>query len=211
MASFLPDLSVFAFVCPFSFPFLSSSKTSGCSVTTCLALIHYGSAFCFPVSLRISWARREQAMQAARFWGASEGTTITPDLAFYSWFANIVRTQLGYEQLLTRVRAQLGEEVFITAWNEGQTMTVEQLLGKQGSETEVQQHMSIASSSPNPTGLTAREVLRLLAQGLTSAQIAQKLVIGVVTVNFHVRSIYIKLGVSSRSAATRYALEHNLV
>jgi DNA-binding NarL/FixJ family response regulator len=150
-------------------------------------------------------------MQAARFWGASEGTTITPDLAFYSWFANIVRTQLGYEQLLTRVRAQLGEEVFITAWNEGQTMTVEQLLGKQGSETEVQQHMSIASSSPNPTGLTAREVLRLLAQGLTSAQIAQKLVIGVVTVNFHVRSIYIKLGVSSRSAATRYALEHNLV
>jgi len=51
----------------------------------------------------------------------------------------------------------------------------------------------------------------LLAQGLTSAQIAEQLVIGVVTVNFHVRSIYSKLGVTSRSAATRYALEHHLM
>ncbi|MGZ6368275.1 MAG: response regulator transcription factor [Ktedonobacteraceae bacterium] len=40
---------------------------------------------------------------------------------------------------------------------------------------------------------------------------AERLVIGVVTVNFHVRSIYSKLGVSSRSAATRYAIEHKLV
>ena len=68
-----------------------------------------------------------------------------------------------------------------------------------------------AFTSPNI--LTAREmdVLRLLAQGLTSAQIAKQLVIGVVTVNFHVRSIYSKLGVTSRAAATRYALEHHLV
>jgi DNA-binding NarL/FixJ family response regulator len=64
-----------------------------------------------------------------------------------------------------------------------------------------------------PDGLTAREVevLRLVAQGFTSAQIAEQLVIGLATVNFHVRSIYSKLGVSSRSAATRYAIEHNLV
>jgi DNA-binding NarL/FixJ family response regulator len=72
---------------------------------------------------------------------------------------------------------------------------------------------STAPARGNPFSLTARaiEVLRLLAQGLTSPQIAQQLVIGVVTVNFHVRSIYSKLGVSSRSAATRYAIEHNLV
>jgi DNA-binding NarL/FixJ family response regulator len=64
-----------------------------------------------------------------------------------------------------------------------------------------------------PDGLSAREVevLCLLAQGLTSAQIAERLVISVVTVNFHVRSIYSKLGVTSRAAATRYALEHHLV
>ena len=55
------------------------------------------------------------------------------------------------------------------------------------------------------------EVLHLLAQGLTSAQIAELLVIGLVTVNAHVRSIYSKLGVTSRAAATRYALEHQLL
>ena len=61
--------------------------------------------------------------------------------------------------------------------------------------------------------LTAREmdVLRLLAQGLTSAQMAERLVIGLVTVNSHVRSIYSKLGVTSRAAATRYALEQHLL
>ena len=61
--------------------------------------------------------------------------------------------------------------------------------------------------------LTPREidVLRLLAQGLTSSQIAERLVIGLVTVNSHVRSVYSKLGVTSRAAATRYALEHHLL
>ena len=72
---------------------------------------------------------------------------------------------------------------------------------------------SAAAAPPSHAGLTAREmdVLRLLAQGLTSAQIAERLVIGLVTVNAHVRSIYSKLGVTSRAAATRYALEHHLL
>jgi len=55
------------------------------------------------------------------------------------------------------------------------------------------------------------DVPRLLAKGLTSAEIAEQLVIGVVTVNSHVRSIYSKLGVTSRAAATRSALEHHLL
>ena len=48
-------------------------------------------------------------------------------------------------------------------------------------------------------GLTAREVvvLRLLAQGLTDAQIAETLVISTRTVNAHLRSIYSKLDVTS--------------
>jgi DNA-binding NarL/FixJ family response regulator len=72
---------------------------------------------------------------------------------------------------------------------------------------------SVASLPPLHAGLTPREmeVLRLLAQGLTSAQIAEQLVIGLVTVNSHVRSIYSKLEVTSRSAATRYVLEHHLL
>lgn len=62
------------------------------------------------------------------------------------------------------------------------------------------------------TNLTAREseVLQLLAQGLTSAQIAQQLIITPFTVNAHIRSIYGKLGINTRSAATRYVFEQHL-
>jgi NarL family two-component system response regulator LiaR len=61
--------------------------------------------------------------------------------------------------------------------------------------------------------LSAREVdvLRLLAQGYTDTQIAGQLIISVRTVNTHLTSIYRKIQVSSRAAATRYAIEHQLV
>src|SRR5215472_4432294 len=61
-------------------------------------------------------------------------------------------------------------------------------------------------------GLTVREVevLRLLAAGLTDAQIAGQLTISPRTVNVHLTSIYRKIAVSSRVAATRYAIEQHL-
>jgi len=64
-----------------------------------------------------------------------------------------------------------------------------------------------------PAGLTAREVdvLRLVARGLTDAQVAGQLVLSPRTVNAHLRSIYSKLNVTSRTAATRYAVEHHFV
>lgn len=68
------------------------------------------------------------------------------------------------------------------------------------------------SLSP-PAGLTAREVevLRLVAQGLSDAQVAEQLVVSPRTVTTHLTSIYNKLGVNSRVAATRFAVEHRLV
>jgi DNA-binding NarL/FixJ family response regulator len=54
-------------------------------------------------------------------------------------------------------------------------------------------------------------VLRLLAQGLSDARIAEHLVISPRTVNRHTTSLYNKLGVSSRAAATRAAIEHHLL
>jgi DNA-binding NarL/FixJ family response regulator len=61
--------------------------------------------------------------------------------------------------------------------------------------------------------LTAREVevLRLLARGLSNNQIAELLVLSPYTVNKHTQSIYSKLFVNSRSAATRYAIEHHIL
>ena len=61
-------------------------------------------------------------------------------------------------------------------------------------------------------GLTVREVeiLRLVAAGMTNRQTAERLGLSIRTVDAHLRSIYAKLGIKSRSAATRYAVEHNL-
>jgi predicted ATPase/DNA-binding CsgD family transcriptional regulator len=64
----------------------------------------------------------------------------------------------------------------------------------------------------DPDALTAREVevLRRAAKGLTDAEIGTQLVLSPRTVQVHLRSIYSKLGITTRSAATRYALEHHL-
>jgi DNA-binding NarL/FixJ family response regulator len=70
-----------------------------------------------------------------------------------------------------------------------------------------------ASYTPeHPAGLTSREVevLGLVAGGMTSAQIAKDLFLSPRTVETHITSIYHKLGVTSRAAATRFALEHGL-
>ena len=120
----------------------------------------------------------------------------------------------------TAARAQLGEEVFTAALAEGRTMTPEQALAAQwpvtmSTPTKTGQSSTLpAKSSPTyPAGLTAREVeiLRLVVQGLTDAQVAEQLVISPRTVNWHLTSIYSKLQVSSRTAATRFAIEQHLI
>jgi ribulose-phosphate 3-epimerase len=61
--------------------------------------------------------------------------------------------------------------------------------------------------------LTAREVqvLRLVAAGKTNRAIAADLFISEKTVARHVSNIFVKLGLSTRAAATAYAYEHDLV
>jgi DNA-binding NarL/FixJ family response regulator len=54
-------------------------------------------------------------------------------------------------------------------------------------------------------------VLRFIAKGLTDAQIAEQLVTNPSTVNTHLKAIYGKIQVSSRSATTHYAIEHGFV
>jgi DNA-binding NarL/FixJ family response regulator len=124
------------------------------------------------------------------------------------------------ERMRARVRAQLGEQAFAQALAEGRAMTPEQALAAgqptmptspppAHARTDRQKVLSPASLGE----LTAREVevLRLVAQGLIDAQVADVLVISPRTVNAHLRSIYSKLGITSRHAATLFALEQHLI
>ena len=74
-------------------------------------------------------------------------------------------------------------------------------------------HRRTGRSAPYPDGLTAREVevLRLLARGRTTRQIAAELVISAKTADRHVQNCYAKIGVSTRGAAALYAAERALV
>ncbi|HWZ17222.1 MAG TPA: protein kinase [Ktedonobacteraceae bacterium] len=127
-----------------------------------------------------------------------------------------------YVRTVGSVRARLGEQAFTSAWNEGRMMTLEQLLevpepestpDPQLSKSHLTPDAKAPSEHPHENNLTVREleVLRLVAQGLTDAQIAEELVISPRTVNAHLTSIYSKIQVSSRSAATRYAIDRKLV
>jgi DNA-binding CsgD family transcriptional regulator len=64
-----------------------------------------------------------------------------------------------------------------------------------------------------PAGLTAREVevLVLIARGAATKQVARKLGITPKTAGTHIERIYTKIGASSRSTATLFALQQGLL
>jgi predicted ATPase/DNA-binding CsgD family transcriptional regulator len=143
---------------------------------------------------------------AARLLGAAEmlreatGLALTPiDHAFN-------------ERIRATVQAQLDAEAFVSARDEGRRCTLEQALAL----TSVMPFPPSSSTPSEPLlslhGLTAREVevLRLVAQGLSDSAVAERLVISPRTVQGHVRSIFNKIHVNSRAAATRFAIEHQL-
>ncbi len=151
---------------------------------------------------------------ATRLWGAAEALRDTmgaplPPLE-----------RPDYEHATATARTALGAEAFAAAWAAGKTMTLEQFFAAEGRAalpTPIPAgQLPTTRGEPHPVypgGLTAREVevLRLVAQGLTDAQVADKLVLTRRTVNWYLTSIYNKIQVSSRSAATRYAIERRLV
>jgi predicted ATPase/DNA-binding CsgD family transcriptional regulator len=119
-----------------------------------------------------------------------------------------------HQRNIGAVRAQLDEHSFGVAWAEGLAMPPDQAVAEAEQVLNaVQSSMTPPASRRGPNVLTAREleVLRLVVAGLSDAQIAEKLVVSRRTVNTHLTSIYSKLNVKSRSAATRFALDHQLL
>jgi predicted ATPase/DNA-binding CsgD family transcriptional regulator len=125
---------------------------------------------------------------------------------------------------MEKARTALGKKAFAAHWAQGRVLTLEEAIALAGesaspAEPDFPQVLPVTSVPRSDTGarrheygLTPREVevVRMVASGLTDAQIAARLVISPRTVGKHLQSIYDKLQLPSRSAATRWAIEHRL-
>ena len=153
-----------------------------------------------------------EAQKAARLFGAAEALRETMGVG--PWAA--LRTL--EERYLVGARSRLEEGAWRRAWGEGYAMSMEMaieyaLSEERPSATSPAPEQPPPSARGHPAELTPREVevLGLVAEGLTNPQVAQRLFLSPRTVQRHLNSVYRKLGVSSRSAATRLALEHGLL
>jgi DNA-binding NarL/FixJ family response regulator len=158
--------------------------------------------------------RRKQGKLRSAYLGKSEELTVE---RLCSVAETLERAQEGDGSISTRAlhRHQISRDnasqIYQTSFDHLQTTftIVEQITKPESASkrlsTLLQDVEKRPLTLPEPIVLTRREqeVLYLLTMGLTSAQIAERLVVSSSTVN--------KFKVTSRSAATRYAIEHHLI
>jgi ATP/maltotriose-dependent transcriptional regulator MalT len=146
-------------------------------------------------------AAQGEAKRALRLGGATDalrrtyGVTIGPS------------ERAAFRRRLEPAWHELGDEAGQKAWEEGRAMTLEEAMDLA---------LAVPGTSPDlppDTPLSAREleVLSLVAEGLSDARVAENLYVSPRTVNGHLRGVYRKLGVKSRTAAVKRARELGLI
>ena len=126
--------------------------------------------------------------------------------------------ELGAPHETARARALVGRACRALGDEDAAAMEVEaarsafEALGAAPALAEIDA-LEIPVAPSDAHGLTPREleVLRLVAAGKTNRAIAAELVLSERTVERHVSNIFAKLGVSTRSAATAFAYEHEIL
>lgn len=117
-----------------------------------------------------------------------------------------VRLEQHYRQLVETLRAEHDEASFQDAWAAGQTAALEELAA------ELHRQPAPEEPRPVPAGWDAsltpreREVLALVAQGLTDKRVARRLGISPTTVSKHVANALGKTGLHNRVELTRLVL-----
>jgi len=104
------------------------------------------------------------------------------------------------------LRSRLGARAFDAAFGEGGCLA----LGAAHDAADADPRL--AGQPPGHLGLSQREreVLRLVAAGLSNPEVAERLYLSPRTIDAHLRRIYPKLGVAPRGAAIRFAVDHRL-
>ncbi len=143
-------------------------------------------------------ALRRQYEQAARLFAAAEA------LRTFLGRHRSIADQADFDKRVASTRAGLEDTAFAAAWTRGTTMTLEEAVEAALAPIEslpAGQHASLLTPRE-------REVVALIAQGLSNREIASRLVISERTADTHVQHILNKLGVSSRVQVAAWAVEH---
>jgi ATP/maltotriose-dependent transcriptional regulator MalT len=151
------------------------------------------------------WATQKQPEKAAKLFGAAEALRENLRATMYD------AQRLAYEWDVKQGMSQMDEAAWRAAWAGGRELSLE-------AACELAMGEPISAPIPeqvvekDPFGLTEREqeILKLLVEGLTYAEIADEVTLSFHTVHAHLRSIYGKMGVSSRNQATRIAMENGI-
>jgi predicted ATPase/DNA-binding NarL/FixJ family response regulator len=145
-------------------------------------------------------------VRAARLWGAEEALLEKLEDAVYTYLLD----RALHRSQVAAAHSQVDEAAWTAAWTEGRAMSFEQVVSY---ALEQEPASDPAAPEPHLAGLSAREVdvLRLVATGLTTAEVAEELFLSSRTVDWHLSSIYRKLGLHSRTEASRFASEHGLL
>jgi non-specific serine/threonine protein kinase len=146
-------------------------------------------------------------VRGARLWGAAEGMRET----YGAHFSHAGRAAIDYEGRLAVARSQLEEAAWTAAWAEGRAMGLERAVEYALEQEYAAPEQTAPETYPSRLSVREAEVLRLVATGLTNAEVAKKLFLSSRTVGWHLASIYRKLGSHSRTEAARFAAEHDLL
>lgn len=164
-----------------------------------LAQIPWGATYALDGFARLAAAEGD-AVRALRLGGATTalrqiyGVTIGP------------AEQDAFRRRLEPAWQALGEEEGKATFDEGRAMTLEQALA-----LALEEPMRPARPSGGLLSTRELEVLALVAQGLSDAQVAENLYVSPRTVGGHLRGAYRKLEVKSRTAAVKRARELGLI
>jgi DNA-binding CsgD family transcriptional regulator len=125
--------------------------------------------------------------------------------------------ELGAPREIARTRRLVGQACAALGDRDTAAMELEaarETFEKLGATPELARLVALGNQRGNQDdyGLTTRElqILRVLATGKSNREIAAALVISDHTVRRHIQNIFVKLGVSSRAAATAFAYRHDL-
>jgi non-specific serine/threonine protein kinase len=118
----------------------------------------------------------------------------------------------GHERHLASIRTRLAPDAFTAAWEEGRQLAAPALVRLAAEIARSAETWQPAPAVARHSLLTEREreVVVLVAQGLTSREIADQLVVGERTVETHIDHVRAKLGVRSRAQIAAWAVEQGL-